>query len=468
MADNKFVKSQELELILNANKNYIVSELAKKANTFDVGEGLKLENGQLDLTIDHTLYKIVTEKPTTAPTKADANKIHLVANSAGSGDDTFTEYIWNGSKWEQLGSFKADFDSANFKKELFGEIEEKFGELEDSIEAKAAKTDALKSVSVTSGGASLTLTTVSGASSTSAIPVASSTTLGFVKSSTTGTGGTDCNVQVNTDGTMKVNVPKVTKSDIESVLTGTISSHNHNGQYLTSTDIADTVTSVKVDGASITYTTVSGGATAKTAGTVNNVANATNATTATNLADAPSLAYSGNTITVTAGNKTSTAFTVPYATNAGTAGSATSATNATNATNLVDAPELAAGTTDTKKITVKAGNKTSAEFTVPFATEAGSAATAITATNLSGKPSLAGSTKITVTVGGQTSNEFTVPFSSYCDSANYASSAGSASNSLQLGGVAASFYALKSDFDTMTDAEAKTLATTLYGATNVK
>ena len=45
--------------------------------------------------------------------------------------------------------------------------------------------------------------------------------------------------------------------------------------------------------------------------------NATTATTSTNLAAAPSLAASGNNITVTAGGKTSTAFTVPYASSAG-------------------------------------------------------------------------------------------------------------------------------------------------------
>ena len=47
--------------------------------------------------------------------------------------------------------------------------------------------------------------------------------------------------------------------------------------------------------------------------------NATTATTATNLSAKPSLAASGNNITVTAGGKTSDAFTVPYATNAGIA-----------------------------------------------------------------------------------------------------------------------------------------------------
>lgn len=59
---------------------------------------------------------------------------------------------------------------------------------------------------------------------------------------------------------------------------------------------------------------------------------ATTATTATNLASAPSLGTSGNTITVTAGGKTSTAITVPYATKAGSADNATSATTAEKAT----------------------------------------------------------------------------------------------------------------------------------------
>lgn len=63
---------------------------------------------------------------------------------------------------------------------------------------------------------------------------------------------------------------------------------------------------------------------------VGSASTASSATTATNLASAPSLAASGNNITVTAGGKTSAAFTVPYATNAGSASSATTATNATN------------------------------------------------------------------------------------------------------------------------------------------
>lgn len=72
-------------------------------------------------------------------------------------------------------------------------------------------------------------------------------------------------------------------------------------------------------------TTVGKASSATTAGS------ATTATTATNLSSAPSLGTSGNTITVTAGGKTSSAITVPYATSAG---SATTADNAGVATYL--------------------------------------------------------------------------------------------------------------------------------------
>lgn len=65
---------------------------------------------------------------------------------------------------------------------------------------------------------------------------------------------------------------------------------------------------------------------------------------------------------------------VNYANTAGSAGSCTgNATTATTATNLASAPVFAKGTTSTNAITVSAGGQTSAEFTVPYATSAGSA-----------------------------------------------------------------------------------------------
>ena len=98
-------------------------------------------------------------------------------------------------------------------------------------------------------------------------------------------------------------------------------------------------------------------------------------------------------------------------------GSAVTAENATTATNLDTKPSIQAGTNNT--ITVTAGNQTSAEFTVPFATEA---ETATTATNLDAKPSIQAGTNntITITAGNQTSAEFTVPFATEAETATNA------------------------------------------------
>ena len=96
-----------------------------------------------------------------------------------------------------------------------------------------------------------------------------------------------------------------------------------------------------------------------------NVASATSATTATNLTANPSIqagTTDTNKVTITAGGKTSSEFTIPFATNA---------TNATTATNLANKPSIQAGTTDTNKVTITAGGKTSSEFTIPYATNAG-------------------------------------------------------------------------------------------------
>ena len=80
--------------------------------------------------------------------------------------------------------------------------------------------------------------------------------------------------------------------------------------------------------------------------------------------------------------------------------------SATTATNLASAPVIAAGTTSTNAITVTAGGKKSAEFTVPYATKAGSATSATTATkvsnaltfDLAGQLPYDGSTPLTVVV----------------------------------------------------------------------
>lgn len=93
-------------------------------------------------------------------------------------------------------------------------------------------------------------------------------------------------------------------------ISGKLDSTTAASTYLTKTDAASTYLDKTAKAASATT--------------------ADTATTATNLSAAPSLSASGNNITVTAGGKTSAAFTVPYATSANSAASATKATQDEN------------------------------------------------------------------------------------------------------------------------------------------
>jgi hypothetical protein len=168
------------------------------------------------------------------------------------------------------------------------------------------------------------------------------------------------------------------------------------------------------------------------------VGRATNATTATNLANKPSIAKgttSTNAITVTAGGKTSDEFTVPYATNAGGASSSQTARE------LETAPSLSA---DGDAIKVTAGGKPSTAFTVPFATKA---------TTLTDKPTVTQvdqNKKVTITVGGQTSESFTI---GYATTAGSATTANSATKATQDGNgkVIAETYATKANLGTLTE-----------------
>lgn len=78
---------------------------------------LKTVNGQSiygsgNVTIDLSLYKIVSELPTQ---DIDATKIYLVLGTAGS-QNTYIEYIYTGTAWEKLGEYKADIDLTPYVK----------------------------------------------------------------------------------------------------------------------------------------------------------------------------------------------------------------------------------------------------------------------------------------------------------------------------------------------------------------
>lgn len=91
--------------------NAVQEALNKKQNTLVSGTNIKTLNGQTllgsgDITLDLSLYKVVTALPTT---DIDVNKIYLVLSSSEE-TNLYTEYVYVNSKWEKLGEYKAEVD----------------------------------------------------------------------------------------------------------------------------------------------------------------------------------------------------------------------------------------------------------------------------------------------------------------------------------------------------------------------
>ena len=166
--------------------------LNAKQDTLVSGTNIKTINGTSllgsgDVTIDLSLYKLVTQLPTES---IDPNKIYLVLSATQGTQNIYTEYIYVADKWEELGQYKAAVDLTPYLTR------------EDAASTYATK-DSLSAVATS--GSYNDLTDKPAAYS---LPTASSTVLGGVKSSTTGTtSNRDYLIEVNADGTMKVNVP---------------------------------------------------------------------------------------------------------------------------------------------------------------------------------------------------------------------------------------------------------------------
>lgn len=114
--------SRVKELLLYSMKSNVTDKLGKANGiaTLD-GDGklpeeqlteLKTINGTSvvghgDITIDLSLYRIVAELPTE---NIEENKIYLVLSNKGEEENVYTEYVYDGKKWEKLGDFRTSVD----------------------------------------------------------------------------------------------------------------------------------------------------------------------------------------------------------------------------------------------------------------------------------------------------------------------------------------------------------------------
>lgn len=94
----------------------ITEALAKKQGTLKAGTGISIAtDGTIKTTLDVGLYKVVSALPTT---DIDTNKIYLVPDAGGQGQNVYVEYMYVDSKWEIVGQYKSDVDlTPYFKKE---------------------------------------------------------------------------------------------------------------------------------------------------------------------------------------------------------------------------------------------------------------------------------------------------------------------------------------------------------------
>lgn len=98
----------------NVINNELYDKIGALPTSFKTINGTQI-TGTGDITIDLSLYKVVTKLPTTG---IDDKKIYLVKNAAGAGNDVYTEYVYvtADKKWEKLGEYKSTVDLTPYVK----------------------------------------------------------------------------------------------------------------------------------------------------------------------------------------------------------------------------------------------------------------------------------------------------------------------------------------------------------------
>ena len=113
----QYVTKEAFQKMVTLQKGYIDSKLTEKQNRFNIGKGLELVEGTLNVTLDTGIYKIVTKLPT-APAAGDENKMFLVLKTGAEESNTYVEYIYLSAenKWEKVGEWKPNVDLTPYLK----------------------------------------------------------------------------------------------------------------------------------------------------------------------------------------------------------------------------------------------------------------------------------------------------------------------------------------------------------------
>lgn len=129
-------------ILLNGQQVSVQEKQANLGNlqkTLKAGAGINItSDGTITSTLDIRVFKIVQELPG-SPETNNENKIHVVPNPSGPSGNVYNEYIWDGSKWEELGSFKADVDLSEYAKTK--DVDTKLSNKVDKVPGKGLSTN---------------------------------------------------------------------------------------------------------------------------------------------------------------------------------------------------------------------------------------------------------------------------------------------------------------------------------------
>ena len=93
----------------SADAQTLQEVINSKQATITAGTGLEFEGNTLNVTLDTTVFKVVSALPD-SPAQGDENKIHLVPAEDTGTNNIYTEYVWVNSAWEILGEYTSKVD----------------------------------------------------------------------------------------------------------------------------------------------------------------------------------------------------------------------------------------------------------------------------------------------------------------------------------------------------------------------
>lgn len=108
------------EEVKAANDNIAIlgaeaGNLAKtKQDKLVPGTGIAIQGNIISCTLDPSVFVVKQSLPE-QPETGKEDKIYVVPNPAGQGDNIYDEYGWVNGKWEKLGSFKASVDLSAYQ-----------------------------------------------------------------------------------------------------------------------------------------------------------------------------------------------------------------------------------------------------------------------------------------------------------------------------------------------------------------